>query len=230
MKTIGMLGGMSAESTAQYYRVINELVRERLGGVHSAQILMYSFDFAVLDDLQRAGDWQTAARHLISAARSLESAGADFMMICCNTMHVIASEVEAALRVPLLNIIDPTADAIRNARLEKVALLGTAYTMELGFFQDRLARLGIEAIVPEKSDRVLCDRIIYEELARGIITAHSKQTLRGIIDRLAKKGAQGVILGCTELMLTITKAESSVPLFDTMTLHARAAVDMALED
>ncbi|MFZ1991721.1 MAG: aspartate/glutamate racemase family protein [Alphaproteobacteria bacterium] len=230
MKTIGMLGGMSAESTAHYYRVINEMVRERLGGVHSAQILMYSFDFAMLEELQRAGDWQTIGRHLVSAARSLEGAGADFMMICANTMHVVAPEVESALKVPLLSIIDPTADAIRAAHLEKVALLGTSYTMELGFFQERLARFGIEAIVPEKSDRVLCHRIIFEELVRGIITAHSKQTYRGIIDRLVKKGAQAVILGCTELTLIITKAESSVPLFDTMMLHAQAAVDLALED
>lgn len=230
MKTIGMLGGMSAESSAHYYRVVNELMREALGGVHSAQILMYSFDFAMLEALQRAGDWQTTARHLISAGRSLETAGADFMMICANTAHVVADDVEAALRVPLLNIIDPTAEAIRAAGLDKVALLGTSYTMELGFFQDRLARQGIEAIIPEKSDRVLCHRIIYEELVRGIVTAHSKQTYRGIIDRLVKKGAQGVILGCTELMLIITKAESSVPLFDTMMLHAQAAVRLALED
>jgi aspartate racemase len=230
MKTIGMLGGMSAESTAHYYRVINEIVRERLGGVHSAQILMYSFDFAMLEELQRAGDWQTIAKHLISAARSLEAAGADLMMICANTMHVVAPEVGASLDVPLVSIMDATANAIKAARLEKVALLGTSYTMELGFFQDRLARFDIETIIPEKSDRLLCHRIIFEELVRGVVTAHSKQTYRGIIDRLAKKGAQGVILGCTELMLIITKAESSLPLFDTMMLHAQAAVDLALED
>ena len=230
MKTIGMLGGMSAESSAHYYRMINELIRERLGGVHSAQILMYSFDFAMIEELQCAGDWQTVARHLISAARSLEGAGADFMMICANTMHVVAPEVESALEVPLLSIIEPTANAIRVAGLERVALLGTSYTMELGFFQNRLSALGIEAVIPEKSDRVLCQGIIFEELVRGIITAHSKLTFRGIIDRLVKKGAQGVILGCTELALIITKAESSVPLFDTMMLHAKAAVDLALED
>ncbi|HKB52997.1 MAG TPA: aspartate/glutamate racemase family protein [Ramlibacter sp.] len=230
MKTIGLLGGMSWESTLPYYRQINELVARRLGGLHSAQLVLYSVDFERIERLQHAGDWQAAADLLAQAARALERAGAQFLVLCTNTMHAVAPQIEAAVRIPLLHIADPTGEEIRRSGLTQVALLGTSFTMEQAFYRDRLRdRHGLQVVTPPDADRAIVHRIIYDELCRGQIVDASRLQYRRILADLVVRGAQGVILGCTEISLLVTQADCAVPLFDTTALHARRAVDWALD-
>ena len=228
-KVIGLIGGMSWESSAEYYRIINVLVRERLGGLRSAKCLMWSFDFGEIEALQHAGRWDDATAQMIDAAQRLERGGADFVLICTNTMHRMADQVQAAIGLPLLHIADPTAERIKAAGVKKVGLLGTAFTMEQDFYKGRLIeRHGLDVIVPEEDDRRVVHRIIYEELVQGRIEAASRQAYREVIARLVERGAEAIILGCTEIMLLVGPQDSSVPLYDTTAIHAEAAVDMAI--
>ncbi|WP_182266454.1 aspartate/glutamate racemase family protein [Stenotrophomonas maltophilia] len=225
MKTLGLIGGMSWESSAQYYRLINEDVRQRLGGAHSAQLLLWSVDFAGIKQLQHDGDWNALGDHMADAARRLQAGGADLLLICTNTMHKLADRIEAVCPLPLLHIADPTAQAIAR----KVGLLGTAFTMEQDFYRGRLQdRFGLEVLVPEADDRRSVHDIIYQELIAGVVSEHSRQVYAGVIARLVARGAEAIILGCTEIMLLVRPEDSAVPLFDTTALHARAAVDAAL--
>lgn len=229
MKTIGLLGGMSWESSAEYYRLINQGVRARLGGLHSAQILLWSFDFAEVEALQHAGDWDGATALLVAAARRLERGGADLVLICTNTMHRMADAVQAAVALPLLHIADPTAARVVAAGVRRVGLLGTAFTMEGEFYKGRLRdRFGLDVMVPGEADRALVHRVIYEELVQGRVDPASREAFRAVIARLVAAGAEAVILGCTEIMLLVGPADSAVPLFDTTAIHAEAAVDAAL--
>ena len=226
---IGLIGGMSWESSAQYYRLINEGVRDRLGGAASARTLMWSFDFAGIEALQHAGDWDALAVELAQAARALERGGADLLVLCTNTMHRCAQAIEAAVAIPLLHIADPTAQAIQAAGLTKVGLLGTAFTMEQDFYRGRLEqRFGLEVLVPEADDRAAVHGIIYRELVAGQVLDASREVYRAVIERLVARGTQGIILGCTEIMLLVSQVDSPVPIFDTTTLHATAAVERAL--
>jgi aspartate racemase len=226
--TIGMLGGMSWESSAEYYRLANELVRERLGGLHSARCLLYSVDFAAIEHLQAAGRWDDAGALLATAAGRLEAAGADLLVLCTNTMHKVADQIAGAVRIPLLHIADATAAAVRAAGLDTVGLLGTAFTMEQEFYTGRLASHGVTVLVPEAADRALVHAVIYDELCRGIVTASSRAAYAEVIGRLAAAGAQGVILGCTEIELLVGPEDSPVPVFPTTRLHVEAAVNRAL--
>ena len=228
MLTIGLLGGMSWESSVEYYRLVNELVRDRSGGLHSAQCVLYSVDFATIETMQAAGRWDDAAGVLAAAAQSVEAAGADMLVLCTNTMHKVADDVQAAISIPLLHIADITAAAVRQAGLRRVGLLATAYTMEQDFYRERLERHGIEIAVPDAADRATVHRIIYDELCQGIIRDESRQRYRDIIARLVSQGVEGVILGCTEIELLVSAADTSVPVFPTMRLHAEAAVAHAL--
>lgn len=228
MKTIGLLGGMSWESTAHYYRVLNETVRDRLGGLHSAQLVMHSVDFAPIAELQRQDAWADAAIILGSAARGLADAGAGFLVIATNTMHIAASQIEAAAGIPVLHIADPTADAAIAAGVETLGLLGTRFTMEKDFYVRRLEERGLTALVPEAADRDTVHRIIYDELVLGIVRAESRAGYRAVIQRLIDRGASGIILGCTEITMLVGQEDSSVPVFDTTELHALAAADRAL--
>ncbi len=228
-KIIGLIGGMSWESSAEYYRLINQTVRARLGGLRSAKCLMWSFDFGEIEALQHAGRWDDAAAAMIDAAQRLERGGADFVVICTNTMHRMADQVQAAIGLPLLHIADPTASRLRRAGLRRVGLLGTAFTMEHDFYKGRLVdRHGLDVLVPDEDDRALVHRVIYEELVQGRAEPSSREAYREVIARLVERGAEGVILGCTELMLLVRPEDSAVPLFDTTALHAEAAVDLAL--
>ena len=229
MKTIGLIGGMSWESTQTYYRLINVAIREKLGGLHSARLVLYSVDFHDIEVLQRQGDWQAAGVLLAQAAQSLQAAGADMVVICTNTMHKVADEVQAAVSIPLLHIADPTAQAIRAAGFQRVALLGTRFTMEQDFYRARLEQQhGLQVIVPEQSERDVVHRIIYEELCLGQIKPESKTDYLSIIRQLQTRGAQAVILGCTEISLLVQQTDLDLPLFDTTALHAMAAADAAL--
>ncbi|HOY57912.1 MAG TPA: aspartate/glutamate racemase family protein [Verrucomicrobiota bacterium] len=229
MKTIGMIGGMSWQSTIEYYRLVNESIQEKLGGLHSAKCVLYSVDFAEIEELQRHGEWNKAAEALVGAAQGLEKAGTDFVLICTNTMHKLADAVQASIGIPLLHIADATAEAVRRAGLRRVGLLGTRFTMEEEFYRGRLAnRFGLEVVVPDAEDRQTVHRIIYEELCAGAVRSGSKALVSGIINRLETLGARGVILGCTELGLLVDAGDSPLPLFDTTRLHARAAVDWAM--
>jgi len=226
---IGLIGGMSWESSAEYYRIINREMRRRLGGVHSAQSLMWSVDFGEIERLQHRGDWEELTRRMIDGAARLQRGGADFIMLCTNTMHRMADDIVAAIDIPLLHIADPTAEKIRSAGLRKVGLLGTAFTMEQEFYKGRLEkRFGLEVLVPESDDRRTVHDIIYTELVAGEIRPESRSAYREIMARLVGRGAQAIILGCTEIMLLVSETDSTVPLFDTTTLHALAAVDRAL--
>ncbi|MGJ7903106.1 aspartate/glutamate racemase family protein [Lysobacter sp. 1R34A] len=230
MKTLGLLGGMSWESTLPYYRLINETVRERLGGLHSAKLLLYSVDFAEVERLQHAGDWDAAGVLLGQAARCLRDGGAHLLVICTNTMHKVADAVEAASGLPLLHIADPTGAAIRAAGLGRIGLLGTRFTMEQDFYRQRLIeRHGLEVIVPDAAGRDLVHRVIYEELCLGRIRDASRQAYREVIAGLVARGAQGVILGCTEISLLIGAGDVETALFDTTALHARAAALAAID-
>jgi aspartate racemase len=230
VKVIGLIGGMSWESSAEYYRIVNREVRDRLCGVHSARCLMWSMDFGEIERLQHAGDWAALTRLMIEAARRLEAGGADFVVVCTNTMHRMAEAIEAAIGIPLLHIADPTAEAIRRAGVTRVGLLGTAFTMEQDFYKGRLAtKFGLEVIVPDEADRRIVHDVIYRELVAGEIRASSRDRYREVIARLVARGAEAVILGCTEIMLLVSDADSAVPLYDTTRLHALAAVDLALD-
>ncbi|AOV97098.1 aspartate racemase [Edwardsiella hoshinae] len=229
MKTIGLLGGMSWESSAEYYRIVNQGVRDQLGPTASARVLLWSFNFAEIEALQHHGDWETLTERMVDAAQRLQNAGAEVLLICTNTMHRMAPAVEAALSIPLIHIADPTAEAIKAAGLRKVGLLGTAFTMEHDFYKGRLSeRHGLEVIVPEAMDRATVHRIIYHELVAGQIHPQSRAAYRQVIARLVQAGAEAVILGCTEIMLLVQPEDSAVPLFDTTALHAAAAVEAAL--
>ncbi|WP_425477021.1 aspartate/glutamate racemase family protein [Rhodanobacter denitrificans] len=220
---------MSWESTVTYYRQINDTIKERLGGLHSAKVVLYSVDFHEIERLQRAGDWEAAGVILAAAARSLEAAGAAFLILCTNTMHKVASTIEAAVSIPLLHIADPTAAEIRRAGHSTVGLIGTRFTMEQAFYRDRLSmRHGLRVIVPDAEDRETIHRIIYEELCLGNIKSESRGEYRRIMGILASQGAQAIILGCTEISLLVNQQDSEVPLFDTTAIHARTAADEAL--
>jgi aspartate racemase len=226
---IGLIGGMSWESSAEYYRIINREVRNRLGGVHSARSLMWSVDFGEIEHLQHRGDWDELTRRMIDAAVRLERGGADFVVLCTNTMHRMADDIAAAIRIPLLHIADPTAEKINAAGFRKVGLLGTAFTMEQDFYKGRLEKVfGLDVLIPDASDRRVVHDIIYKELVAGEVREESRMAYREIMARLVARGAQAIILGCTEIMLLVSEADSAVPLFDTTTLHALAAVDRAL--
>ena len=230
-KVIGLIGGMSWESSAEYYRIVNERVRDRLGGLSSARCLMWSFDFAEIEALQHAGRWDDATALMIDAARRLERGGADFVVICTNTMHRMADQVQAAIGLPLLHIADPTAERIRAAGLRRVGLLGTAFTMEQDFYKGRLVQKhGLEVLVPDDADRATVHRVIYDELVQGRIEEASREAYRGVIARLVERGAEAVILGCTEIMLLVRPEDSPVPLYDTTAIHAEAAVELALSN
>lgn len=231
MKTIGIIGGMSWESSAQYYALINRAVRDRLGSPHSAQILMHSLDFGPIAALQAEGEWDQLSELLVDSAEALEAAGADCLLLATNTMHKCADAIEDASDLPLLHIADAAADAICAEGITRVALLGTAFTMEQDFYRERLEEHhGLEVIIPEADDRAEVHRIIYEELIAGEINDASRESYREIIAGLADDGAQGVILGCTEIGLLITQEDSPVPIFDTTALHAQAAVNFALNE
>lgn len=231
VKRLGLLGGMSWESSIEYERIINELVRERLGGVASADLLIRSFNFADIEALQEAGAWDDAARLLAGAAANLAAVGSDAIVICTNTMHRLADDVQAAVDVPLIHIADATAVAVKSAGVEVVALLGTRYTMEQDFYVGRLReKHGLTVLVPDEPGRTLVHDVIYKELVRGVINPVSKKAYLDVIDELTGRGAQGVIAGCTEIELLIEQADLSVPLFPTARLHAEAAVQFALNE
>ena len=225
---MGLIGGMSWESSAEYYRLANELVRDRLGGLHSAQLLLYSVDFAEIERLQAAGRWTDAGALLADAARRLAAAGADLLVLCTNTMHKVADQITAAVGIPLLHLADTTAAAVRATGLTTVGLLGTAFTMEQDFYRDRLRSHGLTVQVPDADDRAVIHTVIYDELCRGVVSAASRARYVAVIDRLVAAGAQGIILGCTEIELLIRPNDSPVPIFPTTRLHVAAAVDAAL--
>ena len=232
MRTIGLIAGMSWESSAEYYRILNEEVARRLGGLHSAKIVMISIDFARLEAQQTSNRWDDAAADLVQVARQLERAGAECVLICANTMHKAAPAVQAAVGIPLLHIADAVGGRAAAAGLKKVALLGTRYTMEEGFLKDRLReRFGLEVLIPAKTDRDLIHRVIFDELVLGRVLPESKAAYLRIVDDLAAQGAQGIILGCTEIGLLIQQPDRpDIPFFDTVRVHAEAAVDWALQE
>lgn len=228
MRKIGLLGGMSWESTALYYRLLNEEVRDRLGGFHSARLVLASVDFAEVEAMQAAGEWDAAGELLAREAAALEGAGAECLVLCTNTMHKVADAIEAATGIPLLHLADVTADAVRGAGLDAVALLGTRFTMEQSFHADRLRSHGLEVLVPDEADRTLVHDVIYGELVLGVVREESRASYVDVVRRLVDRGAQGVVLGCTEIELLIGPGDVEVPVFATTALHARAAVDFAL--
>ena len=230
MKTIGLLGGMSWESTQTYYRLLNEGVKTRLGGLHSAKIVLYSVDFADIEALQHKGDWGATARILSDAALSLEKAGVDFLVIGTNTMHKVAPEIEQVLRIPLLHIADATAKVLARDGISRVGLLGTRFTMEQAFYRESLENAGIDVVIPDEPQRHLIHRVIYEELCLGQIVADSRRAYLEVVDSLAERGAEAVILGCTEIGLLIRQADTPVPLYDTTGIHAAQAVELALAE
>ena len=223
MKTIGLIGGMSWESTVTYYRIINQTIKERLGGLHSAKLLLYSVDFAEIEDCQARGAWHESAEILTAAAKNLEGAGADFIVICTNTMHKVAPQVGEQISIPILHIAEATADALIRAGIKKVALLGTKYTMTQDFYKEKLIARGLSVVIPGEEDIELVNRVIYNELCLGVISDASRKEYQRIIEGLRGKDAEGVILGCTEIGLLIRGEDSSLPIFDTTQIHARAA-------
>jgi len=231
VKTLGLIGGLSWESTVPYYTYINQAVKQRLGGLHSARLILYSVDFEDIQQLMHAGNWDGAGAALAAAAQSLEAAGAQGLVLCTNTLHKVAPAIESAVRIPLLHIIDATAAAIAGAGLHTVGLLGTRFTMEQPFYRDRLQTShGITALSPDASDRAILHRVIFEELCLGRVVDASRSEARRIMGKLVGNGAQGIILGCTELAMLIGPADVSVPLFDTTAIHAQRAVDWALAE
>jgi len=229
LKTIGLIGGMSWESSIEYYRIINQTVKNKLGDLHSAKSLMYSVDFAEIEVLQHDGRWEEATRMMVDAAQRVERGGADFLVICTNTMHKMADVVQQKINIPILHIADATAEIVMSQGLHKIGLLGTRFTMEEDFYKGRLEKkYGLQVIIPDVEDRTIVHRVIYEELVLGKINLDSKSDYQRIIQSLAKEGAQGVILGCTEIGLLVKEADSPVPLFDTTQIHAMAAVEYAL--
>lgn len=228
MKTIGLLGGMSWESTIPYYRIINEEIRSALGGLHSAKVLLYSVDFQEIEACQAAGDWDRSAALLSDAAAGLERAGADFLVLCTNTMHRVAPQIAGRVGIPLLHIADTVTAALQAEGISRAALLGTKYTMGQAFYREKLTQAGIEVLVPEGKDAELVNRVIYDELCLGILSEESKRSYLRIIGQLTEQGAQGIVLGCTEIGLLIRQEDTGVPLFDTACIHALAAVRYAL--
>jgi len=230
MKTIGLIGGMSWESSLEYYRIINETVKEKLGGFHSAKCLMYSVDFEEVEKLQRQGKWDEATALMIDAAQRVKKGGADFVVICTNTMHKMAEEVQSSINIPLLHLADVTAERIKAQGLKKVGLLGTKFTMEEDFYKGRLIKKhGLEVMIPDDEEREAIHNILYNELCMGEIKKISKDKFKKIIDNLVLKGAEGIILGCTEIPLLIDKEDYEIPLFDTTRIHAEEAVEYALQ-
>jgi aspartate racemase len=230
MKTIGLIGGMSWESSIEYYRIINELVAEKLGGLHSAKSLMVSVDFAEVEILQHQDRWEEAAQMLIRAAKNLETSGADFVVLCTNTMHKVADEIQASVNIPLLHIADATAQRVKDSGIQNVGLLGTRFTMEEDFYKGRLERkYGLNVSIPGSEERQVIDRIIYDELVVGKIEQRSNEQYLEVMDRMVDEGAEGIILGCTEIGLLVHQSDSRVPLFDTARIHAEAAVEYALQ-
>ncbi len=228
-KTIGLIGGMSWESSAEYYRIVNQEMQKRLGGVHSARSLMWSVDFGEIERLQHGGEWDRLANEMKDAAIRLERGGADFVVLCTNTMHRLADAVVSAVEIPLLHIADPTAQRIKAAGFERIGLLGTAFTMEQDFYKGRLRdHDGLDVMIPDARDRRVVHEIIYKELVVGDIRPESREAYRAVMARLIERGAQAIILGCTEIMLLVSDRDSAVPLYDTTTIHAIAAVDYAL--
>jgi len=230
MQTIGLLGGMSWESTQSYYRLINEGVKARLGGLHSARLILYSVDFADIETMQHQDDWEGTATLLASAAESLQAAGADFLVIGTNTMHKVAPQIADAVNLPLLHIADATAEALQQDGIDTVGLLGTRFTMEQTFYRERLEQAGIRVLIPEPEERDEIHRVIYQELCQGEILSASRAGYLEVIDRLDKRGAQAVILGCTEIGLLLNQANTPVALYDTTEIHAKAAVTRALTE
>ena len=230
MKTIGLLGGMSWESTMSYYRLINEATKEKLGGLHSAKVCLYSVDFAEIEKYQHKGEWDKTAKILVKAAQGVEKGGADFVLICTNTMHLVAPQVQAGINIPLLHIADATAEEIKKAGIKKIGLFGTAFTMEEDFYKGRLEKEhDLEVIIPDEADRKIIHQVIYDELCLGKIDDISRNEYLRIIDSLVKQGAEGVILGCTEIALLVGPKDTAVKLFDTTEIHAIKAVEMALQ-
>lgn len=229
MKTIGLIGGMSWESSIEYYRIINETVREKLGGLHSSKSVMYSVDFAEIETLQHHNRWEEATQLMIEAAQHVQNGGADFVLICTNTMHKMAEDVQKHIDIPILHIADATAEAIKSKGLTKIGLLGTRFTMEEQFYRGRLeSKHGLTVLIPNEEDREIIHRVIYDELCLGEVKSSSKGKYAAIIDKLIQAGAQGIILGCTEISLLVEEAHSSVPIFDTTLIHATSAVEYAL--
>ena len=229
MKTIGLIGGMSWESTAHYYQQINEQIKQRLGGLHSARIVLYSVDFHDIERLQAAGRWNEAGECLAAAARALVAAGAEFLVVCTNTMHKVAPAIEAAAGIPLLHIADATAEAVRSAGIRRIGLLGTRFTMEQDFYRGRLESAhGLQVLVPDDAERTIVHEVIYNELCLGVINESSRVAYRDIIRRLVAQGAEGIILGCTEIGMLVSPADSPVPVFDTTAIHASGAVEYCL--
>lgn len=229
MKTIGLIGGMSWESSIEYYRILNQTTRARRGGLHSAKVILFSVDFADMAALQHQGDWAEISAILVEAAQQLQMAGASMVLICANTMHRVADAIEARISIPLLHIADVTTAAVKAQGLQRIGLLGTKFTMEQGFYRDRLTQQGLEVLVPDATGREAIHQIIYDELCQGQFTATSRQTVLALCEQLAQAGAEGVILGCTELELLVDDATAAVPLFPTTRIHAEAAVELALD-
>ncbi|MDJ0623404.1 MAG: aspartate/glutamate racemase family protein [Desulfocapsaceae bacterium] len=231
MKTIGLIGGMSWESTLEYYKLLNLGVKEALGGLHSAKILLHSVDFAPIEAMMQQGSWKSIAAILANAGQGLEKGGADFLLICTNTMHKLAPDIESSVNIPLLHIGDATGEALLAQGIRKVGLLGTAFTMEESFYKDRLAeKFSLEVLVPERLEREVVNRVIFDELCRGLVTEIAKQDYTRIIVSLREKGAEAIVLGCTEIGMLVNQQETGLPLFDTTIIHARKAVALALTD
>jgi len=230
MKTIGLIGGMSWESSLEYYRIINEEVKSRLGGLHSATCLLYSVDFETVERYQSEGDWDSAGKLLGDVALTLENAGADFIVICTNTMHKVVEAIEQRITIPILHIADATANEIQQSKIQKVGLLGTKYTMEQEFYKSRIESNRIEVIVPNADDRIEVNRVIFEELVLGVVSQSSRDYYNQVIQNLIDNGAEGIILGCTEIGLLVKQDDSLAPLFDTTLIHALSAVNKALEE
>lgn len=230
MKTIGLLGGMSWESTVTYYQTINALVKQQLGGFHSAKILLYSVNFDPIEKLQHKGDWAGTAEILTKAAMNLENGGADFLLICTNTMHRVAPQIQESLTIPILHIADATAEELKKSKINKVGLLGTAFTMEHDFYKGRLReKHGLKVITPDQEDRTLVHDVIYNELCMGKFNENSKNAYMQVIEKLKESGAEAVILGCTEIALLVGKEKTSIPMFDTAKIHAQQSVKLALD-
>lgn len=223
LKTIGLIGGMSWESTVTYYKIINETVKERLGGLHSAKCILYSVDFQEIEECQANGNWEKSGEILGEAANNLEKAGADFIVICTNTMHKVVNQIKEKISIPILHIAEMTAEKILEKGLKNIALLGTKYTMEQDFYKSKLIEKGINVIIPDKNDIEIINKVIYDELCLGIINSNSKKKFLEIVDKLRNKGAEGIILGCTEIGLLIKNEDTDVPLFDTAIIHAEQA-------
>ena len=229
MKTIGLIGGMSWESTVTYYQVINETIKEELGGLHSAKLLLYSVDFDEIEQYQASGEWDKSADLLANAAEGLEKAGADFILICTNTMHKVAPQVREHIQIPIIHIAEATADALKEKGITKVGLLGTKYTMTQDFYKDKLIAAGIEVVIPEDGDIETVNSVIYQELCLGVIREESKAKYLEVIQKLADRGAQGIILGCTEIGLLVQQKDIALPVFDTTLIHAQKATYLAME-